>query len=42
MYEKWQAKGEPEARQLLREKNQDMIREIPALLDFEELLGIGN
>ena len=40
--EKWQAEGQPEARQVLRKKTQDMISELPTPPDYEEIIGKGN
>jgi trimethylamine--corrinoid protein Co-methyltransferase len=39
--EKWQAEGQPEARQVLREKTQDMISNLSAPDDYDELVGKG-
>jgi len=39
--EKWQAAGQPEARQLLREKTQELLLDVPAPEDYEVLIGKG-
>jgi len=39
--EKWQAAGQPEARQVLREKTQAMIRDLSGPQDYEEMIGKG-
>jgi len=39
--EKWQTEGQPDARQVLREKTQDMLSNLPAPLDYEELVRKG-
>ena len=39
--EKWQAAGQPDARQVLREKTQAMIRDLSAPEDYEELMENG-
>ena len=39
--EKWQAEGQPEARQVLREKTQAKIRELTEPPDYKELIGKG-
>jgi trimethylamine--corrinoid protein Co-methyltransferase len=40
--EKWQAEGQPEARQVLREKTLDLINNLPEPIDYEHLIGEGN
>lgn len=40
--EKWQAEGQPAARQILREKTQAMIQTLSAPDDYAELIGRGN
>ena len=39
--EKWQTEGQPDARQVLREKTQDMLNYLPAPLDYEEMVRKG-
>ena len=39
--EKWQEAGAPPARQVLRQKTQDLIASAPAPDDFEEFIGKG-
>ena len=39
--EKWQSESEPAARQVLREKTQSLLAELPAPEDYEELMGRG-
>ncbi|MFH2039379.1 MAG: trimethylamine methyltransferase family protein [Chloroflexota bacterium] len=39
--EKWQIEGQPDARQVLREKTQDMLSNLPTPLDYEELVRKG-
>jgi trimethylamine--corrinoid protein Co-methyltransferase len=39
--EKWQAEGQPEARQVLREKTQELINNLPEPIDYEYLIGKG-
>ena len=39
--EKWQAAGQPDARQVLREKTQAKIRDLSAPEDYKELVGKG-
>ena len=39
--EKWQTEGQPDARQVLREKTQDMINNLSVPDDYEELVGKG-
>ena len=39
--EKWQAEGQPEARQVLREKTQELINDLPIPADYEYLIGKG-
>jgi trimethylamine--corrinoid protein Co-methyltransferase len=40
--ERWQAEGRPEARQVLREKTQSMLADLPAPGDYNELIGRGS
>ena len=39
--EKWQAVGQPDARQVLREKTQDLIQGLTAPADYEDLIEKG-
>ncbi|MBC8335687.1 MAG: trimethylamine methyltransferase family protein [Anaerolineales bacterium] len=39
--EKWQAEGQPEARDLLREKTQALLQDLPAPDDYDVLIGKG-
>jgi trimethylamine:corrinoid methyltransferase-like protein len=39
--EKWQAEGQPDARQVLREKTQALLADLPAPEGYEELVGKG-
>jgi trimethylamine--corrinoid protein Co-methyltransferase len=39
--EKWQAEGQPDARQVLREKTQDMINNLSEPNDYKDLVGKG-
>lgn len=39
--ERWQAEGQPEARQVLREKTQSMLADLSAPDDYDELIGKG-
>jgi trimethylamine--corrinoid protein Co-methyltransferase len=40
--EKWQAEGQPSARQVLHEKTQALLANLPVPEDYEELVGKGN
>lgn len=40
--EKWQAEGQPDARQVLREKTRALLAELPAPEDYEELTAKGD
>jgi trimethylamine:corrinoid methyltransferase-like protein len=40
--EHWQAEGQPEARQVLRDKTQAMLADLSALEDYDDLIGKGN
>jgi trimethylamine--corrinoid protein Co-methyltransferase len=40
--ERWQAKSQPEARQVLREKTQALLADLSAPGDYEELVGRGS
>ena len=39
--ERWQAEGQPEARQVLREKTQSMLADLSAPDDYDEMVGQG-
>jgi hypothetical protein len=39
--ERWQSEGQPEARQVLREKTRALLADAPVPEDYEELLGKG-
>ena len=39
--EKWQAQGQPDARQVLREKTQALIQSLPSPDDYAELIAKG-
>jgi hypothetical protein len=39
--EKWQEAGQPEAKQVLREKTQAMIQDLSSPQDYEEMIGKG-
>jgi trimethylamine--corrinoid protein Co-methyltransferase len=40
--ERWQAEGQPAARQVLRERTRALLADAPAPEDYEEMLGKGN
>ena len=40
--ERWQAKGQPEEKRILREKTQDLLDELSAPDDYDDLIGLGD